>query len=163
MKVKLSYREVFISAPRELVFQMLSAIGRGSLPGNQGESSRVLERDDDWIIAEFQTTTGRRTYRTVEEVRLYPPERIAFRHLESPLSYSEEEFLLKEVEGGTVLSYHGDIECRMHWLPGVAWLVAWIYVKPKYDSVIRDHMDRLKTAAEARAARSHVFRRTGGG
>ena len=161
MKVKLSDNEVFINAPRELVFQMLSAIGRGSLPGNQGESSRVLERDGDRIVAEFLTTSGKRTYRTVEDVRLYPPDRITFRHLESPLSYSEEEFLLKEVEGGTALSYRGDIECRMHWLPGVGWLVAWIYVKRKYDSVIRDHMDRLKAAAEARAARSHVFRRTG--
>ena len=160
MKVKLSDQEVLIQAPRLLVFQMLSALGKGSLPGGGGESSRVLERDGDTIIAEFLTPSGNRTYRTVEDVRLYSPERITFRHLEGPLSYSEEEFLLDEVEEGTVLSYHGDIECRMHWLPGIGWLVARLYVKPKYDSVIRDHMDSLKAAAEARAARSHVFRRS---
>ena len=47
-------------------------------------------------------------------------------------------------------------------MPGIGWLIATLYVRRKYNSVIRLHMDALKQAAEARAARSHVFRRTGG-
>ena len=73
MKVKLAGRKLHIDAPREMVFQMMSAIGKGSLPGSQGESSRVLSRDGDTLTAEFLTPSGKRIYRTVEDVRLYPP------------------------------------------------------------------------------------------
>ena len=159
MKVQLTNRHITIDAPRPLVFQMLSAFGRGHLPGDDGESSKVLERDGDRLTVEFFTLEGKRRYRTVEEVTLFPPERITFRHLEGPLHHSSEEFRLEEVADGTELSYRGDIQCRMPWLPGMGWFIARFYVKPKYDRVIRQHMDRLKTAAEARAARSHVFRR----
>ena len=75
MKVKLAGRKLHIDAPREMVFQMMSAIGKGSLPGSQGESSRVLSRDGDTLTAEFLTPSGKRIYRTVEDVRLYPPPR----------------------------------------------------------------------------------------
>lgn len=159
MKVRLTDRYITIDAPRPLVFQMLGAFGRGHLPGDEGESSKVLERDGDRLTVEFFTLDGKRRYRTVEEVNLFPPERITFRHLEGPLHHSSEEFLLEEVAGGTRLSYRGDIQCRMAWMPGMGWLVGRFYVKPKYDRVIRQHMDRLKIAAQARAARSHVFRR----
>ena len=159
MKVQLTNRRITIDAPRPLVFQMLSAFGRGHLPGDEGESSKVLERDGDRLTVEFFTLDGKRRYRTVEEVTLFPPERITFRHSEGPLHHSSEEFLLEDVADRTELSYQGDIQCRMAWLPGMGWLIARFYVKRKYDRVIRQHMDRLKTAAEARAARSHVFRR----
>ena len=151
MKVRLSDRKLFINAPREVVFQMLSAIGEGSLPGSQGESSRVLEREGDTIIAEFLTTSGKRTYRTVEKVQLYPPERMTFRHLEGPLAFAEEEFNLMEQDTGTELQYRGEIEYKVRWLPGIGWLIARFYVKPKYDAVIGDHMEKLKAAAEALA------------
>ena len=70
MKVSLKTQEIFIDAPRELVFQMLSAIGKGSLPGGN-DSSRVIERNGNEIIAEFLTPSGSRVYRTVERVVLY--------------------------------------------------------------------------------------------
>jgi hypothetical protein len=41
----------------------------------------------------------------------------------------------------------------------MGWLAALLYVRPKYNAVIRAHMKRLKDGAEARAVRSHVFRR----
>ena len=159
MKVKLSDRNLFINAPQEMVFQMLSAIGKGSLPGAQGESSRMLEREGNTIIAEFLTASGKRTYRTVEEVRIYPPERITFRHLEGPLAFAEEEFKLIDHDSGTELRYKGEFEYRVPRLAGMGWLIAIFFVRPKYNAVIRVHMERLKSAAEARAARSHVFRK----
>ena len=161
MNVKLATQKVYIDAPRDMVFQMLSAIGKGSLPGAEGESSRVLERDGNTLIAEFFTRSGKRTYRTVEEVQLHPPERITFTHLEGPLVFSDEEFNLVALETGTELRYRGKIECRLALLPGIGWLTAWLYVRPKYNSVIKSHMHHLKAAAEARAARSHVYRRAG--
>ncbi len=159
MKVSLKTQEIYIDAPRELVFQMLSAIGKGSLPGTN-DSSRVIERDGNEIIAEFLTPSGSQVYRTVERVVLYPPERITYEHLEGPLSFSEEEFALDETDDRCKLSYRGVIECNAPFLPGVGWLIAWCYARPKYNAVIHDHMARLRSAAEARAARSHVFPRT---
>ena len=160
MKVTLANRSLFINAPRELVFQMLSAFGKGSLPGAQGESSRVLEREGNSITAEFVTTSGRRTYRTIEKVHLYPPERITFRHLEGPLAFAEEEFNFLESGDGTELQYSGGIECRVPWLPGIGWIIAMFYVRPKYNAIIRNHMENTKAVAQARAARSHVFRQS---
>ena len=159
MKVRLADRKLQIDAPREMVFQMLSAIDNGGLPGAQGESSKVLERRGNTIIAEFLTPSGKRSYRTVEEVQLYQPERITFRHLEGPLAFAEEEFLLMEQDKGTELQYRGEFEYRVPLMPGIGWLVGIFYVRPKYNAVIGLHMDNLKAAAEARAARSHVFRR----
>ena len=155
----LDTQKVIIDAPLELVFQMMSAIGSGRLPGSH-ERSKVLQRDGDTLIAEFLTPSGKKTYRTVEEVRLFPPHRITYRHLEGPITYSEEEFLLAEVaSGATQLTYTGVIEHRVPFLPGLGWLASVLYIKPKYDIVIRDHMALVKKGAEARAARSHVFPR----
>ena len=153
MKVKLARRTLLIGASIELVFQMLSAFDVGSLPGTQGDSSSVLERNGDTIIAEFVTTSGKRTYRTVEKVRLYPPWRITFRHLEGPLSFAAEEFTLVERDGCTELRYQGEVECRVGWLPGVGWLIARFYVTRKYDALIGSHMELLRADAEARENR----------
>ena len=101
MKVKLKDRTLNINASREMVFQMLTAFGKGAVGKSDrqdanSESSRILERQGDVITAEFRTRSGRRVYRTVEEVRLDPPRRVGFRHLDGPLSSAEEEFMLSE-------------------------------------------------------------------
>ena len=61
------------------------------MPGSEG-SSKVLERDGDHMVAEFvtpvKTLTGKHSYRTVEEVALYPDDRITFRALEGLWSAS---------------------------------------------------------------------------
>lgn len=158
MKVALATQKIAIDAPLELVYQMMSAIGSGRIPGSN-ERSNVLQRDGNTLIAEFFTPSGKKTYRTVEEVKLFPPHRITYRHLEGPITYSEEEFLLAEVAGGTQVTYIGVIEHRVPFLPGLGWLASLLYIKPKYDTVIRDHMALIRTAAEERAARSYVFRR----
>ncbi len=164
MKVKLKDRKLDINASREMVFQMLTSFGngnggKGDRPDENGESSRVLERQGDIITAEFCTRSGRRVYRTVEEVRLDSPRRVGFRHLEGPLSAAEEEFLLSDKDEGARVQYKGWFEYKVPWLPGMGWLIAVLVIKRKYDGVIRDHMEKLKVTAEARAARSHVFPR----
>ena len=134
---------------------MFSSIDEGSISGDQGESARVLDRTGDTIIAEFLTKSGRRKYRTLEEIHLYPPERITFRHLEGPLNFVEEEFKLTEKDMGTELQYKGEIEYKVPFLPGLGWLIARYYVSPKYNAVICDHTEKLKAAAETHAAGSH--------
>ena len=148
--------DVEVAAPREMVFQILSAIGNGQIPGSQGDSARVLSRDGNTIIAEFHTRAGRRTFVTEEEVTLYPPERITFRHLKGPLSYVWEEITLEARGAATVLRHRGEFSVN-NW-PVLGWLIGRLYVKPLFERVVSDHFNRIKEAAEGRAIRSHLFR-----
>ncbi len=156
--IELSPQSVEIDAPRELVFQMLTAFRRGRIAGDNAESSRLISEDGDTKIVEFTTKAGLFTYKTVEKVTLYEPERIAFVHLEGPLDFSEEEFALEETrEGGAILTHSG----RFVWkeFPFFGWFGGVIYTRPMYHRVIRKHLAIVKEASEARAARSHVFGR----
>jgi hypothetical protein len=152
MKVSLAEHSVTIKVPRPPVFQMFSSFGEEDHPGDNGERATVVEREDNLLLVEFMSSDGNRLYRTLEEVILFPPERITFKHLEGPLHSASEEFRLAQVPDGTRLSYRGQIECRMPWLPGIGWLAAGFYVRPRYQGVARRHMARLKEAAEGRRA-----------
>lgn len=155
--IKLRPHEVRIQAPRELVFQMMSHFGRGRLPGDNNESSKVLERDGNRLIVEFQTKTPNgTTYTTIEEVLLYPPERITFNHLSGPLQCVREEFIFEAVNARqTDLINSGEFIWRR--LPLLGWLGGILYVRPIFERTLSKHLERVKQAAEARAARSRVF------
>ena len=118
-------------------------------PGSSGEGKMLVERDGNRLVMEFRSRDGRKLYRTLEEVMLYPEERITFRHLEGPLYHSQEEFRFADAESGTTMTHNGEIECRMHWLPGVGWTVARFYVKRHYERLVLRHMNGLKERAEA--------------
>ncbi len=155
--IKLKSHSVHIKAPREMVFQKLSSFGRGQLKGDNNESSKVLSRDGDTIIAEFKTRAGPFTYTTVEEITLEPPDRITFRHLTGPLHYAWEEFVFNDVDGDTELVHNGEFIWRR--LPLVGWLGGLVYTRPMFERVIEKHFEQVKMNCEARAARSHMFRR----
>ncbi len=155
MEVKLKQQKLFIKAPRELVFQVLAAVGKGKLPGAAGESVRVLHQEEDTIIAQFTTRAGRRIVNTVEEVKLYPPERVTFRHLAGPLDCAWEEMVLKEKDDGTELVYWGEFAYQFTFL---GWLISRLYIRPLHNRAVREHLRRIKVAAEQRAQRSHIFR-----
>lgn len=144
-----------IAAPRHMVFQMLSAIGSGQLPGAPGDSARVLSRDGNTIVAEFHTKAGWRTFVTVEEITLYPPERITFQHLKGPLSYVHEEITLDEQDTVTVLRYRGEFFVNS-W-PLLGWFVGRLYVRPLFQRTVGHHLHGIKKALEDRASRSHVL------
>ena len=156
MTVKLKSQSLAIQAPREMVFQMLSATCRGRIPGAPGESARVLREEGNTCIVHFRTKAGKRTVNTVEEVNLYPPERVTFRHIAGPLDYSYEEFLLTEQGQVTEMAYHGEFDYQF---PLLGWFISRLYIKPRYERVIKAHMQRLKEIAEQRASRSHLFPR----
>ena len=149
MKVKLASQFITISASRSRVFQMFASFGKDRPASETGEGATVLEREGNRLLVEFVSHDGGKLYRTLEEVILHPEERITFRHLESPLRYASEEFRFSEVPGGTHIAYQGQIECRTPFLPGVGWLLAILYVRPKYGGVVKRHMGNLKKAAEA--------------
>ena len=81
MPIELRKHTVLIKAPRELVYQKMSSFGRGKLQGDNAESSSVVSRDGNTIVAEFKTRSGLFTYTTLEQVSLEPPNRITFEHL----------------------------------------------------------------------------------
>lgn len=156
MKVRLADQALTIRAPRSRVFQVFSSFERdnqsaGHQPSENGEGVNVVERDGNCLVVEFTSREGRKLYKTLEEVRLYPEERITFRHLKGPLNHASEEFRFEEVPEGTRMTYTGQIECRMPFLPGIGWLVALLYVRPKYESVVKRHMELLKEDAESAA------------
>ena len=156
--IQLKPQSVEIDAPRELVFQMLSSFRRGRIAGDNSESTRLISEDGNVKTVEFVTRAGPFSYRTLEEVTLHRPERIEFKHLEGPLDFSEEEFTLDETsDGGTLLTHSGSFIWKR--FPFFGWFGGVIYTRPMYHSVISKHFVTVKEAAEARAARSHVFRR----
>ena len=156
--IRLRPHTIRIDAPRELVFQMMSHFGRGRLPGNNSEASRVVSREEDRLVVEFRTRAGFFTYTTLEEVTLYPPERIEFRHLAGPLAYAVEEFAFHAVtERRTELTHSGEFVWSR--FPFFGRLGGLIYTRPVFERAIAAHMAQIKSAAEARAARSRVFPR----
>ena len=155
--LRLKPHRVHIAAPRGLVFQVLSSIGSGRIAGDDSETARVLSRDGNTIVAEFRTRAGPFTYTTVEEVTLDPPGSIAFEHLSGPLHCARERFTLLEVDGGTDLLHTGDLIWKR--LPLIGWLGGVLYTRPMFERVIARHFTQVKATCEARATRSHVFRR----
>jgi len=166
MIVKLANQAVTIRAARSRVFKLFSSFGSDEPSGDMnqqaernhhppnGEAAHVVEREGNRLLVEFTSRQGRKLYQTLEEVRLYPEERITFRHLKGPLHHASEEFRLEEIPEGTRITYTGQIECLMPFLPGIGWLVALLYVRPKYGSVVKRHMGLLKEAAESEKPKS---------
>jgi hypothetical protein len=148
MKVRLADLHVTIHALRSLVFQTFGSFAAGQAPEGNREGATVLEQDGNRLLVQFVSRDGKRIYRTLEEVHFFPPERITFRHLKGPLHHASEEFQLAEVAEGTRITYRGQIECRMPWLPGAGWLVARWYVRPRYERLVSRHMGQLKEAVE---------------
>ena len=155
--IRLTAHSVHIKAPREMVFQKLSSFGRGRMKGDNSETSRVISRDGNTIVAEFDTKAGPFTYTTLEEVTLEPPDRIIFRHLEGPLHYAWEEFVFNDVDGETELIHNGEFIWNR--IPLLGWLGGMVYTKPMFERVIGNHLEQVKINCDARAARSHVFPR----
>ena len=74
-----------------------------------------------------------------------------------PLQYAREEFVFVDVEGDTELTHSG--EFIWHRFPLIGWLMGRLYVKPMFERVLKRHMEEIRVGCEARAARSHVFRK----
>ena len=155
--IKLKSHRILINAPRELVYQTMSSFGRGKVKFDNNESSRVICRDGDTMIAEFITKAGPFRYKSIEKVTLEKPERISFEHLSGPLAYVQEEFVFNDIDGNTELIHNGEFIWSR--IPFFGKLGGMIYTKRAFEKVIEEHMEQMKQATEARAARSHVFRR----
>ncbi|MEO7118886.1 MAG: hypothetical protein ABIZ34_07940 [Candidatus Limnocylindrales bacterium] len=146
-----------MAAPPELVFQMLAAIGQGAQ--EHGEKAELVEEDAQGLIFDFWTwialPLGRgRLMRTRERVRLCPPARIEYEHLDGPLRGLEEAIDVTAAAGtGTRLVYTGTYRAK-----GVFDRLATVLVsRPVLHHVMRAHFASVGARAEARARRSRLF------
>jgi hypothetical protein len=136
-----------IEAPRELVFEIISApyVGRG--PSDSGID--VLARSDGLVVAAHHTKVHFYTARTVEIVEFEPPRRVGFRHLAGPVPYAVEQFEFDESGGATELRYTGEVGVDFFVLGRLA---ARHWVRPQWERAVREHLEDVKGSAEQRAA-----------
>ena len=151
--VVLTPHEIIVNAPREIVFQMLTAFGRGHRPGSK-EKSRVNEQDDDRLIVEFTTDAIYKTYDTLEEVTLHSPDMTTFKHLEGPLDSCDEVFTFEELPDGKALWRHTG-SFRLGWPVGGD-AVGRNVTKRWFERVMRKHMREMRDEGSDRGPREGV-------
>ena len=139
---------VTIDAPRELVFEQLSAPYLGRPPRAVAETIEVVDRGSDMVVARHLSKVGWWTAETVESVRFEAPERISFRHLRGPVPHAVETFELSEHDGETELVYRGELGIDF-WVFGR--LAGRLWVTPTWLSIVEGHLAATKSAVEARA------------
>jgi hypothetical protein len=136
-----------IDAPRELVYEVLSApyLGRA-----RSDSIDVLARGESLVVASHRTKVHFYEARTVEVIELEPPVRMGFRHLTGPVPYAVEQFRLEQQDGGTELHYDGELGVDFFLLGRIAgrrWVV------PQWQRAVTEHLTVVKGQAEQRAQR----------
>lgn len=145
-------QRVRIAAPREMVFDLVRLpYGTAEPPRELRDKVLVLARGADMVLAAHRTKVGRITTVTVETVTFASPERISFRLVRGPVPLVTEEFVLRELDGGsaTELEYRGEL-----WTDGWALGAAWgALVARQWEGTVARSLAGLKTSAEAKAAR----------
>lgn len=136
-----------IDAPRELVFEIISAPYTGR--GPSGTGVEVLARNEALVVAAHHTKVHFYVARTVEVVEFEPPARVGFRHLAGPVPYAVEQFSLEVTDGGTQLHYGGEVGIDFFVLGRVA---ARHWVAPQWERAVHEHLEEVKERAEQRAA-----------
>jgi hypothetical protein len=98
-----------IAADRETVFDVIAGPYLGKTPHALKDHLNVWERGTDMVLAAHFTKVGRGLTTTVETVRFEPPGRIDFRLVRGPVPHVRESFLLAETEGGSTLTWQGEL------------------------------------------------------
>lgn len=138
-----------ISAPRELVFDVIAQPYLGRQTRALADKIQILERGADMVLAAHYTPVHHRLVaQTVETVRFSRPERVDFRLVRGPVPHVVEQFLLSEHEAGTRLDYHGEIGADL-WALGAWWADT---VASRWERVVAESFASVKVEAERRAA-----------
>lgn len=113
-----------ISAPREIVFDLLTAPYLGRQTRAMTEKIHILERGTDMVLAAHRTPISRGlTATTVETVRFTRPDRVDFRLVRGPVPEVTEQFLLTEAsddQQATKLEYRRYLGTDL-WVAGTCW------------------------------------------
>ena len=140
-----------ISAPPEVVFDIIASPYLAKTPHAMEGKLGVLERGSDMVLAEHFTDVGwglRAT--TTEVVRFERPSRISFRLVRGPVPLVTETFTLVEApNGGTEFTYSGEIGADL-WGLGTWWSNK---VAGHWEKTVAASLADVTTEAERRAAR----------
>lgn len=141
---------IVIRAPREVVFDVIAQPYLGRATRAIREKVRVLQAGSDMVLAAHRTPIrGRLVATTVETVRFTRPERVDFRLVRGPVPHVVEEFVLTERDGGTELTYRGELGTDLG--PVGQW---WgNLVAARWERAVADALDSVKTEAERRSSR----------
>ena len=138
-----------IAAPPETVFDVIAAPYLAKTPRSLADKLDVWERGNDMVLAAHRTPGRFGATTTVETVRFERPGRIDFRLLRGPVPHVTESFVLEEHDGGTRLTWEGELGTDL-WALGRAWgrLVA-----GKWEQAVEASLAGVRTEAERRAGR----------
>lgn len=109
-----------ISAPREVVFDVIAGPYLGRTPRALEDKLQVWERASDMVLAAHFTPVKCGTTTTVETVRFERPARIDFRVVRGPVPHVKESFILGAAEAGTTLTWEGELGTDL-WALGSWW------------------------------------------
>jgi hypothetical protein len=137
-----------IDAPRELVFDVVSAPYLQRTPRALKTKLEVLERSGEMVLAAHHTKVRGFVATTVETVRFEPPSVVHFRLVRGPVPHVVEQFLLHERGGGTELEYRGELGTDF-WSAGAWWGER---VGRRWEAAVRMSLEAITLEAERRAA-----------
>jgi hypothetical protein len=149
---------VTIAAPRETVFDVISAPYLHRTPRAMQAKLDVVERGSDMVLAAHFTPLGWGvTATTLETVRFERPERVAFRLLRGPVPHVVETYELRETDAGTELEYRGELGTDL-WGLGRWWGAV---VAGPWERTVEESLAGVRAEAERRAGRARAAQRTG--
>jgi Polyketide cyclase / dehydrase and lipid transport len=139
-----------IAADRETVFDVIASPYLEPTPRALQDKLRVWERGSDMALAAHFTPVKCGVTTTVETVRFTRPERIDFRVVRGPVPHLVEAFLLEASEGGTRLTWQGELGTDLG--PVGRW---WgDRVARSWESAVRTSLEPIIAEAERRARRA---------
>lgn len=148
--------ETRIAAPRDLVFELISApyLGRA----RADSEIEVLAQSGDLALAAHFTKVHFYTARTVEAVEFEPPGRVGFRLLSGPVPHAVEKFVLSDADGETEFRYGGKVGIDFFLLGRIA---GRYWVRAQWERAVRAQLEQLTERAEKLAARRRERRASG--
>jgi hypothetical protein len=139
---------VEIAAPREVVFDVIAQPYLGRPTHAMADKVQVVERGTDLVLAAHRTPIhGRLVATTVETVKFDRPERVAFRLLRGPVPHVSEQFQLTEQDGGSRLTYDGEMAADL-WRLGSWWSGI---VARRWEAAVTASLAAVKDESERRA------------
>lgn len=141
--------DLVIEAPRQLVYEVVTAPYAPRPTRALREKVTVLERSDAMVLAAHYTAIRKGLVATtVEAVSFDPPDRIGFRLVRGPVPHVTETFTLAEVSGATRLRYDGELGTDL-WGLGERWGAV---VAGAWERAVQESLDQVKTESERRAS-----------
>jgi hypothetical protein len=140
-------RSWHVAAGREIVFDVIAGPYLGRTPRALQNELQVWERGSDMVLAAHRTPVKCGVTTTVETVRFERPDRIDFRLVRGPVPHVVESFVLEVAEGGTRLTWEGELGTDF-WALGAMWgeLVA-----RSWERAVRSSLVAVVAEAERRA------------